>query len=298
MNYKKALLLPGLILVLILLQGGCQADRNKQKLELAKEKFIQSVYKNLVFVKGGSFEMGEKPSVAVDENGNKEKGYWSTSPEVSFTHRVELDSYSIQKYEVTYADYDFYTSLTKKKRIQQDFDGYEIRGPNYPAGADWQQAQDYCDWLSSITGESFSLPTEAQWEYAARSRGQNVVFATPSGRYEKKNSGLSDTLPVGSYDPNPLGLYDMTTNVQEWVWDWYSYDYYKNSPVKNPKGPETGSQKVLRGGALSNTKVFNTVYTRSSREIYYYKKLKYFKLPAMSMGFRCVLNKKKPVLVK
>ena len=80
MNYKKILLLPFIFLVFILVffQGGCQADKNIQNLENAKKKFIESIYKNLVFVKGGTFEMGEKPSVIVDENGNKETGYWST----------------------------------------------------------------------------------------------------------------------------------------------------------------------------------------------------------------------------
>ncbi|WP_049191966.1 formylglycine-generating enzyme family protein, partial [Serratia marcescens] len=110
------------------------------------------------------------------------------------------------------------------------------------------------------SGKKIDLPTEAQWEYAARSRGQYLPFATDNGELEKgKNipdeeqldeytDGLGIPIyPIGKYPPNPLGLYDMGLSGSEWVNDWYASDYYSHSPVKDPKGPSNGTKKVLRG---------------------------------------------------
>src|SRR5690606_4851307 len=118
-----------------------------------------------------------------------------------------------------------------------------------------------CDWLGQLTGLPFALPTEAQWEFAARSRGQNTPYATDTGRVEKDpylrppreyidpstppkgnalvhSSATFERRPVGSYPPNPLGLYDMTGNVAEWTRDWFQEDYYQRISKHNPAGPE------------------------------------------------------------
>jgi len=102
----------------------------------------------------------------------------------------------------------------------------------------------------------YRLPTEAEWEYAARSGGKSEKYAGTSNESElgdyawyDKNSG-SKTHPVGQKKPNGIGIYDMSGNVWEWVNDWYDSDYYKNSPKSNPTGPSSGKEyKVLRGGS-------------------------------------------------
>ncbi|EPS7488295.1 formylglycine-generating enzyme family protein [Escherichia coli] len=97
-----------------------------------------------------------------------------------------------------------------------------------------------------------ALPTEAQWEYAARSRGKFRQFANSDNVYDlsvpdSKLNFTHDYSPVGSFPPNPLGLYDMMGNGHDWINDWYAEDYYQNSPEKDPQGPANGTEKVVRG---------------------------------------------------
>ena len=116
----------------------------------------------------------------------------------------------------------------------------------------------------------YRLPTEAEWEYAAREggkkvrfgNGQNTLRATEanfdaSKDYKEPYSEVGEykerTVAVDSFAPNALGLYNMSGNVWEWCWDWYSEDYYKNSPVQNPRGPEEGDYRVVRGGSWGGT---------------------------------------------
>jgi len=114
----------------------------------------------------------------------------------------------------------------------------------------------YCKWLSQKTGRQYRLPTEAEWEYAARGgqpgikddfkyAGSNDIGAVA---WYASNSG-SKTHPVGEKAKNQLGLYDMSGNVHEWCSDWYASDYYHKSPAKDPKGPGSGSSRVCRGGS-------------------------------------------------
>lgn len=222
----------------------------------ALQALVAKTKKNLVFVEGGSFQMGDFGMV---HNAAKLPYYGAldTWP----LHEVTLDSFSIAAYKTTYEDYDVYTEATGQKKIAQDPRDLEYIRRTAPARALWPAARDYCQWLGKQVGTPMDLPTEAQWEYAARNRGQMVVYATDNGKidagrnvptYEwleehNRDGYASSWYEVGLFPPSPLGLYDLVSNGADWTLDWYDPKYYANSPVLNPKGPETGTKKVTRG---------------------------------------------------
>lgn len=194
------------------------------------------VDEGMVFVKGGCFQMGD---IFGDGEINEVP-----------VHKVCVDDFYMGKYEITQRQWT------------------EIMGsnPSHFAGCDecpvedvsWENAQEYITRLNQKTGRKYRLPTEAEWEYAARSGGKREKFAgtnkaTELGGYAwyEENSS-SKTNPVGQKKPNGLGLYDMSGNVFEWVQDWYDREYYKNSPVDNPAGPSGGRHRVIRGGSWVN----------------------------------------------
>ena len=119
----------------------------------------------------------------------------------------------------------------------------------------WNDTQAYTKWFSRKGGKSSRLPTEAEWEYAARSGGKREKFAGTSnesglGDYAWYSANSGDrTHSVGEKTPNGLGLYDMTGNAWEWCQDWYGEKYYAESPRDNPRGPSSGQYRVLRGGS-------------------------------------------------
>jgi len=189
-----------------------------------------------VFVKGGCFEMG-------DTFGD---GYSYEKP----VHDVCVSDFYMGKYEVTQGQWEV---------IMGDNPSYfKNCGDNCPVeNVSWNDVQEFIERLNSKTGKKYRLPTEAEWEYAARSGGKREKYAGTNsdadlGSYAWyiMNSG-SKTHPVGQKQPNGLGLYDMSGNVWEWVSDRYDQNYYKNSPRNNPKGPSSGSYRVLRGGSWS-----------------------------------------------
>lgn len=247
------------------------------------QSLIHQVKANLVFVEGGDFLMGD-----FGAKYGPEKIQLDTQKDSKPLHKVTLTSYSISKFKTTNQEYQLYLKLNNlslrennNPLTQKRMDALN-KLPDTPAHMDWYDAEKYCAWLGKVSGLPFSLPTEAQWEYAARSRGQFIIAGTNSGILEMKSinrginiSGSLDredfakkmglaggtmiALPVDSYPPNPLGLYDMAGNGLEWINDWYDPDYYKNSPVVDPLGPEKpvykdyegNYTKVLRGASRS-----------------------------------------------
>jgi formylglycine-generating enzyme required for sulfatase activity len=240
---------------------------------------------NLVRIPGGSFQMGD---VMEDKESSDELP----------VHTVSLDAFELGRYEVTFAEYDRYCEATKKEKPADKGWG---RGSHPIINVSWGDAIAYCNWLSTqhgyqqvyVTGKGtevqvnakangYRLPSEAEWEYAARGRSKKVRFgngkdiADPkeinfegSKEYKKSYSVVGEnrqqTVPVGSLNsPNALGLHDMSGNVYEWCWDWYGDTYYKSNPARNPQGPGTGSDRVLRGGSCYNYPQFARVALRGS----------------------------------
>ncbi len=121
----------------------------------------------------------------------------------------------------------------------------------------WFDAVEYCKWLSKMTGKNFRLPTEAEWEYAAKGGSKSKGYAYVGSNnlnevaWYRSNSSMR-TQDIGQKMPNELGLYDMAGNCREWCSDWYGEFYYKVSPAENPTGPELGTHRILRGGSYGS----------------------------------------------
>jgi formylglycine-generating enzyme required for sulfatase activity len=245
---------------------------------------------NMVFIEGGSFMMGDSGEPC--EPGSERICWKDYDTDNNHTHKVTLSGYSLSKFETTIKDFDLYREVMGKEPYAQDLrerkDRQHLFQPNLPAWTKtWAEAQAYCQWVGKLSGTDGNLPTEAQWEYAARERGQDILHATNNGEINPgenypsvKERRNMDLLPVGSYPPNGLGLYEMNYNATEWVYDWYSKDYYARSEAKDPKGPESGTLKVLRGGSTANSFGANTTINRAYSKPTgdYYSELQ---------GFRC-----------
>jgi formylglycine-generating enzyme required for sulfatase activity len=225
---------------------------------------IAKVKSSLRPLKGGTFEMGDW---GTESGQHYDIDTWSRP-----LHKVTLDGFSMMAYKVTYEDFDVFTDAAGKERINTDKISVRDRAPKRPAGVSWYGAKAYCKWLGKISKLPFDLPTEAQWEFAARSGGKRNLFATDNGRIERprnfpdewKRGAKRSPLPdVGSYPPNSVGLYGMSENTREWVQDWFQEDYYKTSPEKNPTGPLAGKEKVMRGSTGGTAEVAAMVFMRT-----------------------------------
>jgi len=191
-------------------------------------------------------------------------------------HRVCVDGFYMGKYEVTQGEYTAIMNYNPSR-----FN----KGDRYPMErASWNNARDFIQKLNSRTGRKYRLPTEAEWEYAARSGGKKEQYAGSNFpeaiAWFADNSG-SSTHRVGTKASNGLGLYDMSGNVWEWCRDWYDSDYYNKSPVNNPKGPSSGSVRVRRGGSFYGA-------ARGVRSVFRRKNSPGVKLNGV-FGFRLVL---------
>ncbi len=202
---------------------------------------------------------------------------------------IHLDEYWIGKYPVTNAQYAVFVRETGH-RVPEHWDGGQPPDTkeNHPVvNVSWYDAEAYCRWLTEITGKNYQLPTEAQWEKAAR--GNEGRLFPWGNNWDRQNcnaiaGGEQGTTPVGTYSSqgdSPYGCADMAGNVAEWVSDWYKEDYYiRPSVSKNPRGPSSGETKTLRGGSWSD----DTRGVRSANRAH--------NDPALvspEIGFRCAL---------
>ena len=192
-----------------------------------------------VDVPKGEFQMGD--------NFNDGVGNLDERP----VHTVYLDDYKISKFEVTFQQYDTYCESENQKK--PDDKGWG-RGDRPVIYISWYEAKAFCDWLSLKTGKNICLPTEAQWEKAARGTDQRKFpwgNTDPNCDIANYSTCVDRTMPVGSYPRgvSPYGAYDMAGNVYEWCFDWFDEGYYAISPKNNPTGPSTGELRVCRGSS-------------------------------------------------
>jgi len=194
-------------------------------------------------------------------------------------HTVQVDSFYIDKHEVTNFQYAEFCVATGHKF--PEFWGMDkftsgLKFPDHPVvGVTWSDAKDYAEW------KGFRLPTEAEWEYA--SRGGLAGMRYPNGNdmdssLANYNTTQGMAMKVGSYPANAFGLYDMSGNALEWVWDFYDKDYYLESPYANPQGPLYGKRRSVRGGGWRSGVMCATVNFRQSLRTYWVD---------FSVGFRC-----------
>jgi formylglycine-generating enzyme required for sulfatase activity len=231
--------------------------------------FSQNTDESMVLIPSGSFVMGKNTSASSD---------WQ--PE----HKITISSFFMDKKEVTNSQYyDFCVSTNnplpfywgmKEFRSGPDFPDYPVVGITY------FEAEKYARWAGK------RLPTEAEWEYAARGglTGKSFPFGdqidSTKVNYGRKYKGL---VKVGSFPPNGFGLSDITGNAWEWTSDFYSDDYYSRSPAENPKGPETGRFKVIRGGSWHSGPMCVQTFYRNGLSPSWVD---------FAVGFRCVKDVK------
>ena len=226
-----------------------------------KDNMIEEISNNMIFVEGGSFMMGD------EFNKNKNEP----------AHGVKLNSFYVHKFEITHRQFSYFMAKTgytteaqlkdgawlitgtKRKEINFSYDAVgkvrtDVTTNDPVLYVSWNDALAFCAWLSKETNRTFRLPTEAEWEYAARGgkKSQALNFAG-IGRPDEvawfnSNSG-NQTHPVGKRNANELGIHDMSGNAWEWCADWFEEKYYKNSPSESPTGPSEGKKRVIRGGS-------------------------------------------------
>ena len=179
-------------------------------------------------------------------------------------HRVSLDAFLIGACQVTNADYAIF--LASSAHSAPPFWGRpHFDDPRQPVvGVSWLDAVAYCAWL----GGAFRLPTEAEWECAARGGVEGARFpwgdAPPQSRLGYQQRWLNGPEPVAQGPANGYGLHDICENVHEWCGDWYSAGYYATSPQHNPRGPESGTRRASRGGSWRHAVKISRCAARSS----------------------------------
>ena len=199
---------------------------------------IHKLIDDMVLVEGGTFLMGSDYYYYYDDDDDYDYDY----P----IHAVTLDTYHIAKYPITQAQWVAVMGNNPSR----------FKGDDLPVEqVSWDDIQEFLQRLNQLTAPHyiFSLPTEAQWEYAARGGNRSKGFDYAGSddvdevAWYYRNSG--QTNPVGQKKPNELGLYDMSGNVWEWCNDWYDKAYYRNSPSRNPVNTTPATYRVLRGGS-------------------------------------------------
>ncbi|ARN72769.1 formylglycine-generating enzyme family protein [Oceanicoccus sagamiensis] len=218
-------------------------------LTAAEQAIIDQLLNDFVDIAPGSFSMGDIRGSGADDE----------LP----VHTVAVSAFAISRYEVTFEQYDLFSKMTGNE-LPKDRWG---RGRRPVIDVTWYDAVDFADWLSEITGQTYRLPTEAEWEYAARAGSDNDYSfgnddknlceyaniadqsTTIGWRNKHCNDNFNTTAPVGSFKPNALGLYDMHGNVWEWLDDCWQKNYNRAPAHSRPLGDDSCSKHGQRGGS-------------------------------------------------
>jgi formylglycine-generating enzyme required for sulfatase activity len=168
-------------------------------------------------------------------------------------HRVWVDAFELAAYQVTNAEYARFLAATGSPPPTQWNDA-NFNAPKMPVVAvSWHESASYCQWLGAATGKPYRLPSEAEWERAARGGAEGLLFpwgdAPPEMVPDYAKRWKLGPEPVGLYAPNAYSLYNLGDNVHEWCADWYDDGYYASSPERNPQGPKSGARRASRGGS-------------------------------------------------
>ncbi|HSN04593.1 MAG TPA: SUMF1/EgtB/PvdO family nonheme iron enzyme [Nitrospira sp.] len=271
--------------------GDVKQEWTPEGRKLAAERVKLPAYDEMVRIPAGPFTMGSDKKT--DKN-----AYLVEMPQRS----VYLDAYEIDKYEVTTVQYlKFVLATNRSPQVDWKFDGgnfQETMVAHPIMHVTWYEADEYCKWAGK------RLPTEAEWEKAARGDADARIYPWGNemaglSRANYGRTGLSGPvrdrperlllyppiISVFKYDnsASPYGIFQMAGNVAEWVADWYDKDYYKKAPDKNPKGPETGTQKAFRGGGWIDSTPSVRVSQRNGTDP---------KTSMNWMGFRCARDVK------
>lgn len=200
------------------------------------EFIVNGVKFNMVFVEGGTFQMGVN-------------GLFEDAKPV---HQVKVNNFYIGQTEVTQELWEAIMGSNPSAS--------ELRGQKLPVtNVSWDDCEEFIAKLQQLTGKNFRLPTEAEWEYAARGGKESNGYIFSGGNtcedvaWFNENRGAYWLHEVATKKANELGLYDMSGNVSEWCHDWYDSDYYCHSVINNPTGPEKGNCRVVRGGSCYST---------------------------------------------
>jgi formylglycine-generating enzyme required for sulfatase activity len=247
-----------LILTLVGMNTGAMFGQESKKITSSAEP-------EMVFVEGGTFLMG-----CSGEQGN------DCDDDEKPIHRVTVSDFYIGKYEVTQAQWQLIMETgIKEQQEKAIIDGVSYgtliqgEGENYPIYyVSWEDTQVFIKRLNAATGKNYRLPTEAEWEYAARGGNKSKGYKYAGSNFIdtvawwERNSGYV-AHPVGTRMANELGIYDMSGNVYEWCYDWWSIEYPASEQV-DPAGPSSGSFRVSRGGYWYNAANYCRVSNRNN----------------------------------
>lgn len=197
-----------------------------------------------------------EPSCVLIPEGYFQMGCESGRDDEKPVHRIWVDAFEMAVYQVRNRDWARFMEATRHP-APPEWHNSLFNNPDQPVvSVNWLEAEYYCRWLSEWSGRQYRLPTEAEWEKAAKGGREDALYPWGNdppeahGEYVRRWAGkVSCPLPVGQGSSYDYGLYDIGENVHEWCADWYSRDYYACSPERNPPGPPAGERRASRGGA-------------------------------------------------